>query len=386
MSENFNHDIKTDLSRRALMIGAGFAAAAVATGCADAQTSDAPADLAQETKKSVTKSQAELKAAPPDLTGTSILITGCSSGFGRLGAEHYARLGAKVFATMRNLPRPEAKELEALAKSDDLDITVLEIDVTNDNQVLSGITHAVEMAGKLDVLINNAGISYAGPIEIQDMEATQHLFDTNVFGPQRMARAALPYMRKAGGGYIVNVSSQLGRLIIPGYGMYSPTKFALEAMSEQMAFELASHNVDVTIIQPGGYPTKIWENANALSGKLKARLTDDHFAAYPAMTAGMGAPRAGGAGGTTDPMDIPRSIAEAIAMKPGSRPLRREVHPGSKPQIAVNEVSAKAQLAWLGESPFGAAFWRGYESSAGLGGRGLPVVCQQVWLKLRGVS
>jgi len=332
-------------SRRSLMLGAGIAAATLATGCADAQNgSEAPAEQAK-----VGEDQA---VTTPDLTGKTILITGCSSGFGRLGAEHYARLGAKVFATMRNLPRPEADELTALAEKDGLDITIIEIDVTSDEQVQAGIDAAIQAGGRLDVLVNNAGISYAGPIEVQDMEATHHIFDTNVFGPQRMARAALPHMRAAGGGYIINISSQLGRLIIPAFGMYSPTKFALEAMSEQMAYELVPQGIDVTIIQPGGYPTKIWDNQVVLSAQLKTRLTEEQRNAYPAMTARMGSDRGSG-GGSTDPMDIPRAISEAIAMPAGSRPLRREVHPGTRPQIPVNEVSAKQQLAWLGGSPYG---------------------------------
>ena len=334
-------------NRRQLIVGASLAAVVAACSGQDGQ--------AQVQDKPEAKSPQEDQAVKADLTGLSILITGCSSGFGRLGAEHYARLGAKVFATMRNLPRPEADELEALAESEKLDITVIEIDVTKDDQVQSGVSKAVELAGgKLDVLINNAGISYAGPIEAQDMEATQHLFDTNVYGPHRMARAALPYMRAAKAGYIINVSSQLGRLIIPAFGMYSPTKFALEAMSEQMAYELVQHNIDVSIVQPGGYPTKIWDKQRPLSAALKSRLTEDQLSAYPLMTAGMGADRGSG-GGSTDPMDIPRAIATMIAMPSGSRPLRKEVHPGSKPQIPVNEVSAKQQLAWLGDSPYGAA-------------------------------
>jgi len=224
------------LNRRNLLLGASVSAAVYAAACSSRTTASAE--------------------EPVDLTGVSILITGCSSGFGRLGAEHYARLGAKVFATMRNLPRPEAAELEALAASEGLDIAVLEIDVTKDDQVENGVAAALQAAGgKIDVLINNAGMSVAGPIEVQDMEATQLIFDTNVFGPHRMSKAVLPSMRAAKSGYIFNVSSQLGRIVIPGFGQYSPTKFALEAMSEQMAYEVASHGIDVTIIQPGGYPT-----------------------------------------------------------------------------------------------------------------------------------
>ena len=168
-----------DLTRRTLLASAAATAALTAT---------------------VTKAQSAM--VPPDsLKGKSILITGTSSGFGRLMSEDFARKGAKVFATMRNLPRPEADELTALAETEELDLTVIEIDVTDDAQVASGVAQAEELAGgAIDVLINNAGISTAGPIEIQDMAATQLLFDTNVFGPHRMMRAALPGMRQAGSG------------------------------------------------------------------------------------------------------------------------------------------------------------------------------------------
>ena len=287
----------------------------------------------------------------PDLSGKSILVTGSSSGFGRLGVEYYARLGAKVFATMRNVPRPEAEELQALASSDELDISVIEIDVTSDEQVEAGVAEALAANdGKLDVLINNAGISVGGPVEVQDMAATELIFDTNVYGCHRMARAALPSMRVNGGGQIFNISSQLGRLIIPGFGLYSASKFALEAMSEQMAYELVPHGVDVTIIQPGGYPTNIWSNNNSNSGPLKARTSEDLLAAYPALTAGMGE-RTGG--GSTDPMDVPRAIAEIIAMPKGTAPLRKAVHPVARPQETINDVSAQTQIAMLGESQLG---------------------------------
>ncbi|MXP46684.1 SDR family NAD(P)-dependent oxidoreductase [Altererythrobacter luteolus] len=291
---------------------------------------------------------------PPALgmAGKSVLITGCSSGFGRLTAEDFARRGAKVFATMRNLPRQEAEELRQIAEDDGLDIHIIEIDVTSDEQVAAGVAEAERInGGALDVLINNAGISTAGPIEIQDMEATKLMFETNVFGPHRMMRAALPAMRAAKSGQIFNVTSQLGRVMLPGFGQYSPTKFALEAMSEQIAYELVQHNIDVTIIEPGGYPTKIWANANALTEKLLSRADPVHLDGYTAMVDQL---RAGGnTGGDTDPADVPRAIAEIIAMPAGTRPLRKEVHPGAKPQMAINKVCAEVQVGWLGESPYG---------------------------------
>jgi NAD(P)-dependent dehydrogenase (short-subunit alcohol dehydrogenase family) len=286
------------------------------------------------------------------LAGKSVLITGSSSGFGYLAALHLARQGAKVIATMRGLPRKEADELMAEAAREKLDVHIVQIDVTSDEQVAKGVADAEKIAGgPIDILINNAGVGYAGPIELQDMIATKLIFDTNVYGPHRMARAVLPGMRKAKSGLIFNISSQLGRVIVPSAGHYSPTKFALEAMSEAMAYELVPHNIEVCVIQPGGYPTKVWVNRNQLAKELKERLTAEEAAAYPALVQRMG--MEDGSGRSADPMDIPRAIAEIAAMPAGTRPLRRGVHPGNKPQEAINRVSAETQVNWLGNSPFG---------------------------------
>ncbi len=308
--------------------------------------------VAAATAASTLSVSSAAQTAGPSLKGKSILITGSSSGFGYAGALHYARAGAKVIASMRNLPRAEADQLKAEAAKEKLDISIIEIDVTSDDEVAKGVAEAERIAGgPLDVLVNNAGVGYAGPIELQDMEATKLIFDTNVYGPHRMARAVLPAMRKAKRGLIFNISSQLGRVIVPSAGHYSPTKFALEAMSEAMAYELVPHNIEVCVIQPGGYPTKVWVNRNKLAKALKDRLTDEQAAAYPALVSRMG--EEDGGGRSADVYDIPRAIAEIAAMPAGTRPLRRAVHPGSKPQEVINKVSAETQVNWLGNSPFG---------------------------------
>lgn len=290
----------------------------------------------------------------PDISlrGKSVLITGCSSGFGRLTAELLARQGARVFATMRNLPRPEADELTALAAAENLKIHVIGIDVTDLQQVNNGVKEAERInGGPIDVLVNNAGIGITSPVEVQDMTATRLIFDTNVFGPHRVARAVLPGMRAARSGLIIQISSQLGRVIVPYSGHYSATKFALEAMSEQLAYELVPHNIDVTIIEPGGYPTKVWVNRNAYSADLKARSLKSHSDGYPAQMEQMG--KEDGSGRTNDPMDVARAISALIAQPPGTRPLRLPVSPGNKPQVPINTVTAQVQTGWLGNSPYG---------------------------------
>ncbi|MEE4349219.1 MAG: SDR family oxidoreductase [Pacificimonas sp.] len=288
-----------------------------------------------------------------DLTGQTVLITGCSSGFGNLAATLFARRGAKVIATMRNLPRREADDMLQVVADENLDIHVVEIDVTSDESVAAGVAEAERLAGgALDILVNNAGIAVGTTVELQDMDATELIFDTNVFGPQRVSRAALPRMREAGKGLIFNVSSQLGRVIIPGFGLYSASKFALEAQSEQMAYELAQHGIEVCVIQPGGYPTEIWENSNQLTQALLDRTDEARKDAYAAIVA---TAIRSESGSSTDPMDVPNAMLEVAAMPAGTRPLRRPVHPGTKPQLAINEVSAKTQLAMLGGSPYGPA-------------------------------
>ncbi|MDO9487982.1 MAG: SDR family oxidoreductase, partial [Sphingomonadaceae bacterium] len=290
-----------------------------------------------------------------DVAGRSVLITGCSSGFGKLTALHLARGGATVIASMRNVQggrRPAAQELADVAAKEKLKLSVVEIDVTDDAQVASGVAAAQEIAGgALDVLVNNAGIGISGPVELLDMAATQLIFDTNVFGYLRLARAALPAMRAKKQGLVFNVSSQLGRVVIPGVGHYSSTKFAVEAMFEAMAYELAPFGVEVTIIQPGGYPTKVWENGRRLSDAAIARAESDRRTAY-APHIEMATRMFGGAGGTTDPMDVARAIAEIIAMPAGSRPLRRPVHPDTRATDALNAAHAQVQARALGTGAF----------------------------------
>ncbi len=321
----------SELTRRSLLAGAA------ATGALAATASRAQGDMA---------------AARPDLNGKAILITGTSSGFGKLASEHFARMGATVFATMRNIPRPEAEDLEKLSRDEKLDIRVRQLDVLLDDEVEKAVADAEQEIGRgLDVLVNNAGIGITGPVEVQDMEATKLAFDTNVLGYHRLSRAVLPRMRARKQGHLFAISSQLGRVIVPYAGHYSATKFAVEAMFEQLAYELVPHNIGVTVIEPGGYPTKVWVNRNRYSQELKARAEQEHLDGYPQIVARMG--EEDGSGRSADPMDVPRAMAKVLAMPPGTRPLRMPVSGGSIPQTEINAVTAKTQVNWLGESGYG---------------------------------
>jgi NAD(P)-dependent dehydrogenase (short-subunit alcohol dehydrogenase family) len=292
-------------------------------------------------------------AQAPDLTGRTVLITGASSGFGRLTALHLADLGATVIASMRNTRggrRPEAMSLLNEARSKRGRVHLVEIDVTRPEQVAAGVKEAERLAGgRLDVLFSNAGIGLGGPMELQDEQALELQLQTNLLGGLRMARAVLPGMRARKAGLIIPVSSQLGRVVMPNIGAYSSSKFGLEAAFEAMAYELAPFGVEVTIVQPGGYPTRIWDSGGRLWQDLLARTDAERRTAYAQhvqMTAGfMQGPR------DTDPTDVARAVAALIATPAGERPLRRPVHPNTAATDALNAASAQVQSRALGRAP-----------------------------------
>jgi NAD(P)-dependent dehydrogenase (short-subunit alcohol dehydrogenase family) len=297
----------------------------------------------------VISARAQSEASLQDFGAKAALITGASSGFGRLTALHLARSGAAVVASMRNLKkgkRAEAQELADIASKEKLRLSLVEIDVTKPAQVSSGVAEAHRIAGgALDLLVNNAGIGIGGPIELEDEQAMMEQANTNLLGYHRMARAVLPAMRARKQGLVVNISSQLGRLVLPNIGSYCMTKFGVEAMCEAMAYELAPFGVEVTIIQPGGYPTKIWDNGRRYSDALLERVDAERKDAYSAHTQMARGLMSGQY--TTDPMDVPRAIAEIFAMPPGKRPLRRPVHPNPGAAAQANAAMAQIQAAVL---------------------------------------
>jgi len=303
-----------------------------------------------------TAALAQSETKPASLAGKSVLITGCSSGFGKLAAQRCAERGARVFATMRNLGagakmRAEGQELMDLAARNKWGgFSVLDLDVTKEKQVALAVAKAEQMAGGgLDAVINNAGIGMGGPVELADVEAMQMIMDTNLYGYLRVARASLPAMRKRKQGLVISVSSQLGRIVVPGLGIYGGTKFAVECMFETMAYELAPHGVEVTIIQPGGYPTNIWKSASENTQAMLARQSVEAQTAYARLVESA-SNRAGG--GSTDPNDVARAMADLVAMSPGTRPLRRPVHPETRATDAVNAACAQVQGAVLGSGPY----------------------------------
>jgi len=181
-----------------------------------------------------------------------ILITGASSGFGELTTRTLLSGGHTVAASMRDISGRNKHAADALAAAG---AHLVEIDVTDDDSVAAGVRQAIDLAGGMDVLINNAGIGVLGLQEAFAPEDWHRLFEINVFGVQRMNRAILPYFRKQHSGLLLHVSSLLGRMTIPFYGPYNASKWALEALAENYRTELSAFGVDSCIVEPGGFPT-----------------------------------------------------------------------------------------------------------------------------------
>ncbi len=184
-----------------------------------------------------------------------VLITGCSSGFGKLAALEFARRGDTVFASMRNTAK--SGPLLEEAKAAGLSLEVVPLDVTARASVESAVSDVLRRAGRLDVLVNNAGVGTHGPVEDFDDDEFQKIFNTNVYGVIRVTRAVLPAMREQRSGTIVNVSSVAGRVAAPYGGVYSASKHAVEALSDALYYELHPFGIRVVVIEPGGFETEI---------------------------------------------------------------------------------------------------------------------------------
>jgi NAD(P)-dependent dehydrogenase (short-subunit alcohol dehydrogenase family) len=190
----------------------------------------------------------------------SIVITGCSTGFGRASALRLARNGWQVFATVRR--EADAANLleEAFAAGGDGRLAPVLCDITVPNDVQQMARRLRERSATLDALLNNAGTSFAGPLETLRLDDVRAQFEINTVGHLAMIQALLPLL-KAGKGTIINVSSVGGRMAFPTNGAYHMSKFALEAMSDVLRVELAPFGVKVVIMEPGGSRTAIWETS-----------------------------------------------------------------------------------------------------------------------------
>lgn len=272
-----------------------------------------------------------------------VLITGTSSGFGRLFVEKFARNGFSVFATMRGVNGKNVKSAEnlrAFAAQDSLDIQVEEMDVTDDESVNKCVANVLSKAGRLDVAINNAGFAYVDLMEAITLDQTKKIFDTNVFGVQRVARAVLPQMHKQGSGLLLQVSSGAGRVVFPSFGIYCASKYAMEAVTEAYRYELAGSGIDSVSLEPGAYKTEIF-------GKIDRGDDPGRLASYGAIKA---VPDKLGEALTTsagDPKEVADLALEIVRTPFGKRQLRYRIGSGGPGVVEINKLTDQVQAQLL---------------------------------------
>jgi NAD(P)-dependent dehydrogenase (short-subunit alcohol dehydrogenase family) len=264
-----------------------------------------------------------------------ILITGTSSGFGWLAANSCAALGHKVYATMRDTKGRNADKVKTLLQQQNIE--VLDVELTNGKSVMDALATIIDKEGRIDVVVNNAGIYATGIAETFTKDDVEKIMDVNVLGTWRTIRAALPQMRKQGEGLIINISSVAGRFSFPFQTIYNGAKFAVEGLTEGLHYEVRPLGVDVVMIQPGAFPTEVW-------GKTVTGSDTAVIAAYGNLAK---VPEQIGAGVMQmfeamkpNPQLVADAIVNLINTPNGKRPLRTVVDPatGNFSEIANKHV------------------------------------------------
>ncbi|HVE85333.1 MAG TPA: SDR family oxidoreductase [Myxococcales bacterium] len=259
-----------------------------------------------------------------------VLVTGTSSGFGRLISRTLARRGHTVFATMRE---PEIKnaaaavDLRVLAGKERIPLHVLPMDVTSDASVSEAVGRAMEQEGRIDAIVHNAAIASFGITEAFTLDQVKEQFETNVFGPLRVNRAALPHLRQAARGFILHISASIARSPLPFMGVYCATKAALEVLAEEARYVLAPLGIDSAILQPGVYPTPLQQK---LLQPLDGARASGYGPLFPVMEQ-MGKFMQYMLSTRPDPQEVADAVLRLVEAPPGTRPLRTLVgaaHPG----------------------------------------------------------
>ena len=277
-----------------------------------------------------------------------ILITGTSTGFGRLMSESLARKGHTVFASMRNVAGRNASnraELCDLAETEDLSLHVVELDVTDVASVENAVDKVIEQAGRIDVLVNNAGVNGLGLNETFTVDQVQQMFDVNFFGVVRMNRAVLPHMRRQRNGLLLYISSDLGRGVLQFEGIYGASKFALEALAEAYHYDLYKLGIDTVIIEPGSYPTAMefktippGDPSRAAEYGSVAEIIDKSAAIFNDISSRPHLP---------NPQEVADAVVELVEMPREKLPLRMPV--GEEFLVTpVNRAAEQMQAAGMG--------------------------------------
>ena len=221
-------------------------------------------------------------------------------------------------------------------------IEVVELDVTDSESVDRAVAAVIAKAGRIDVLINNAGVLVAGVSEAFTPEQATALFDVNVIGLHRVTRAVLPDLRRHNDGLIINISSVLGRVTFPFFGIYGASKFAVEALTDSFRYEVSQLGIDVVLVQPSAYPTQMYASAAqpADTGRAAAygavgEIPSSMFQHFTTMLSGPDAP---------EPHDIAEAVAKLIVAPRGSRSARSVVG-SSYGADTVNDATEPVQAS-----------------------------------------
>lgn len=277
------------------------------------------------------------------MTKQKVVVTGSSNGIGYLTVLNLAREGHEVFATMRNAEgrnTHKRDELLEIAANENLDLKVVDLDVTSDESVEKAVAYITGSDGKIDVLINNAGVMFVGVSEAYSLDQVQKQFDTNFFGVVRVTKAFLPVLRKSHDGFIINVSSLAGRLAFPYFGIYCASKWALEAYTESLKYEVSSFGIDVSIVEPGPFPSGLlYSGPKEADGEIlesygeSAQVPGAMLSNFDNLYKSPDAPVT---------QDVADDIAKLISMPLGERPLRT-VSGLDFGTIELNKVTAPIQ-------------------------------------------
>lgn len=285
---------------------------------------------------------------------TVALVTGASTGFGRLTVETLARRGHRVFAGLRDpggRNEKAAAELTGLAASEQLDLRVVDLDVSDQASVDRAVAAVIDAAGRLDVVVNNAGMIFPGPVEAFTAEEAQRQFDVNVLGALRMGRAALPHLREQGHGLLLQVGSISSRVTVPYSGLYAASKAALAGLTEAWHHELAPFGVESVIVDAAPYPTNIGVNAVMPADTARMGVYAEGFGRFVAELTGLQTQAPG------DPRAVSDAIVALIEAPGGERPLRTVVAPAAQRDAiealaAATTEAARTVAADMGVSAF----------------------------------
>ena len=230
------------------------------------------------------------------------LVTGSSSGIGFETCLALAKEGYHTFASMRDTKKGE--KIKEIADKENLPIEIIELDVDSEESIVSAIKQVVSDGGRLDVLVNNAGYGVFGCVEDTPMEEFRKQFETNFFSIVRIIQEVSPIMREQSSGTIVNVSSVVGRMGLPGFPAYVSTKYALEGLTDCLRYELGQFGVNVTLIEPGAIKTNFFDSMKVQESKAdpKYKKLTDHMLSGLKMMAQLG----------TEPAQVAEIILKAI--------------------------------------------------------------------------